>query len=777
MKKLLVILVLVLSATAAIAQECPFDVTVTADRNKVCYEGQIVFTANVTGGTAAAYQWYREDESGSGPLEGEVGVTYEPWRLGVSGEVWVEVTDADGCVEASPRFAYTVVQWEDLTITSTPPRLCAGGSVTLSVRSAAEYHWSTEETTQSIVVTEPGIYEVYTVDEDGCQNGQGYIEVTLADPKPTITMFPSNGAICPGREVHLYANGGGPSYLWSNGETGDFIIVTEPGQYTVRGIDENCTADSDPVTVTTQSEVTITADGPTTFCAGGSVRLSAPEIEGATYSWSNNATWPTILVLQSGSYWVTVQLPNGCLLTSNTIDVVSSNPPTPNISTSGPTTFCEGGSVTLTAPAGYTYRWSNDATTQSIVVTQSGSYSVTITDAYGCSKTSSALTVTVKANPPATITPSGPTTFCQGGSVTLSAPAGQSFYRWSNNAIGQSIVVTESGNYSVTVTGSNGCTATSAPTTVTVHGNAPTPQITQSGPVTFCEGGSVTLTAPSGFASYRWSNDATTQSIVVTQSGDYSVTVTNSGGCSATSSPRHVTVYANPPVPTVTANGPTTFCEGGSVTLTAPAGYTYVWSNNATTQSIVVSQSGSYSVTVRNGNGCTASSAPTTVTVNANPPAPTVTAGGPTTFCPGGSVTLTAPAGYSYLWSNNATTQSIVVSQPGSYSVTVMNASGCSASSASTTVSHLAATAITAQPQSITIPKNTSTTLSVTASGEGTVTYQWFRGTSGSGTAISGATASTYNTGRLGRGTYSYWVRVTAGCGVVNSNTAVVTVN
>ncbi len=140
----------------------------------------------------------------------------------------------------------------------------------------------------------------------------------------------------------------------------------------------------------------------------------------------------------------------------------------------------------------------------------------------------------------------------------------------------------------------------------------------------------MTLTASSG-SSYLWSNGATTSSITVNASGSYSVAVTNANGCNATSAPTTVTVNANPTA-SITAGGPTTFCTGGSVTLTASSGSSYLWSNGATTSSITVNASGSYSVTVTNANGCNATSAATTVTVNANPTA-SITAGGPTTFC------------------------------------------------------------------------------------------------------------------------------------------------
>jgi hypothetical protein len=180
---------------------------------------------------------------------------------------------------------------------------------------------------------------------------------------------------------------------------------------------------------------------------------------------------------------------------------------------------------------------------------------------------------------------------------------------------------------------------------------------------------------------------------------------------------------------------------------------------------------------VTNASGCSKTSSATTVTVNANPSTPAITAGGPTTFCAGGSVNLTAPAGFTYLWSTGATTQSINATATGNYTVTVTNASGCSATSAPRSVTVNAATSISKHPQSVTIPRNTTTTLTVTASGTGTLTYQWYKGNSPStAQPISGATSSSYTTQRLNKGTHTYWVKVTGTCGVANSNTATISV-
>ena len=159
---------------------------------------------------------------------------------------------------------------------------------------------------------------------------------------------------------------------------------------------------------------------------------------------------------------------------------------------------------------------------------------------------------------------------------------------------------------------------------------------------------------------------------------------------------------------------------------------------------------------------------------------PVITAGGATTFCAGGSVTLTASAASSYAWSTGATTQSISVNATGNYTVTVSNASGCSAISGAKSVVVNAAPAITGfSPTLQSVQKNhTSQRITVTATGT-SLTYQWYSGTSPSiSSPIGGATTNSYLPPTTVRGTFKYWVRVTNGSGcTADSTTATVTVN
>ena len=593
---------------------------------------------------------------------------------------------------------------------------------------------------------------------------------TLEYTNPTTPITLSGTTVCQGGSLTATTSAvygvPGYTYNWSFNASGTPSVATgasasisfpTSGTVTLYSIVTdacgNQITSNRTVTVTPGTPPTITAGGATTFCAGGSVVLTSSSATGNT--WSNGATTPSITVTTSGSYTVTVV--SGSCSSSSLATVVTVNPipATPTITASGPLTFCTGGSVTLTSSAATGNTWSTTETTQSIVVSTAGTYTLTVS-ANGCTSAAASTTVTVNPVPPVpTITAGGPTTFCAGGSVVLTSSSATG-NTWSNGATTQSITVTTSGTYSVTV--SNGsCSATSTATTITVNPVPPVPTITAGGPTTFCAGGSVVLTSSSATGN-TWSNGATTQSITVTTSGNYTVTVSN-GSCSATSAVTTVTVNPLPATPTITAGGPTTFCAGGSVVLTSSSATGNTWSNGATTQSITVTTSGTFSVTVSNGS-CSATSAVTTITVNPLPATPTITAGGPTTFCAGGSVILTSSSATGNTWSTGATTPSITVTASGNYTVTVSNGP-CSVTSVATTVT------VNPLPATPTITASGPTTFC--AGGSVTLTSSSASGNTWS----NGATTQTITVSTSG----TFSVTVSNGACSATSATTTVTVN
>jgi|GEM_PF-561697 len=243
-----------------------------------------------------------------------------------------------------------------------------------------------------------------------------------------------------------------------------------------------------------------------------------------------------------------------------------------------------------------------------------------------------------------------------------------------------------SGNFSWTSTGvytdslltSLGCDSIIT-INLTIY-NSPTPTITTLGSTTLCQGGSVSLNAGSGYASYTWNTGAQTQTINAVNGNIYTVTVSNGNGCSGSDS-QEVIVNLNP-TPSIIPLGATTFCEGGSVTLETDSAYvSYNWNSGGNSQAINANTSNTYSVTVTDANGCLGT-ASETVQVIPNP-TPLITSEGSTTICEGESLNLDGGPDYvSYLWTGGFDTQYISVSNPGVFDVTVTDENGCIGTSA-----------------------------------------------------------------------------------------------
>ena len=238
-----------------------------------------------------------------------------------------------------------------------------------------------------------------------------------------------------------------------------------------------------------------------------------------------------------------------------------------------------------------------------ISASTAGSYVITYTDTDAATAT---FNLTINALPTVIVNASAGT-ICNGESTTLTA-SGASTYVWNdgNTDNPRTVSPTTTTLFTATGTDSNGCTS-SGGTTITVNA---LPTVSISGTLTYCAGASTTLDAGAGFASYSWSSGETTQTISAT-AGNYTVTVTDSNGCSNTSAQVTVTELA---LPTVAISGTLSYCAGSNTTLTATAGLSsYLWSSGETTQSITAT-AGSYTVTGTDANGCSTTSSSVTVT-------------------------------------------------------------------------------------------------------------------------------------------------------------------
>ncbi len=353
--------------------------------------------------------------------------------------------------------------------------------------------------------------------------------------------------------------------------------------------------------------------GPTTFCQGGAVDLAVnTTASGATYRWSNNANTSTITATTGGTYTVTITSARGCTRVLSQVVTVNANPGAPTITPSA-SSFCTGSNgVQIGSSSAVSYSWSNGGNTQSITVTNAGSYNVTITDVNNCTASGTAVQITENTPVVATVVANGPTSFCLGDSIEISVVNQNSFntFVWSNNSNNDTISVFATGNYNVTTTDQNNCSAVSNTITTNVS-NAPTPTISAGGPIVLCAGDSVILTSSTG-DSYLWTNFGTSQSIVVKDSGTYSVVVTNADACDGVGVSNSITVDVNPqPAAAFTqaAQG-SAYVIAFTNTSTGAVSYNWNFGNGQTSNSVspthTYTANGTYTVTLTATNGnCT----------------------------------------------------------------------------------------------------------------------------------------------------------------------------
>jgi len=344
--------------------------------------------------------------------------------------------------------------------------------------------------------------------------------------------------LCTGSSVILSVPTGYASYTWSNGATTNSIAANTSGSYTVTVTNsDGCSAaaSATSVTVNTSPTASITSTGTGAICAGGSETLSGPT--GMTsHQWYfggnaiSGATSASLTATTAGTYSLSVVDGNGCSATSPLYTITTAANPFATIVNSGSALLCSGASTTLTAPTGMNgYTWSTGDTTQSIVVSSAGSYTVTVVNAGGCSATSAATVISTSQIVAPAISVSGPLAFCAGGSVTLGLPMGYSAYGWNSGAISTQLVATQGGDYYATVTNSDGCTASSDTVSVVVFATPLTPSISYTANDTLMTSSEVT--GNQWYFNGNMMPGETGQTLRPLNLGNYSVRVVDTNGC------------------------------------------------------------------------------------------------------------------------------------------------------------------------------------------------------------------------------------------------------
>ncbi len=445
------------------------------------------------------------------------------------------------------------------------------------------YAWSNGGSTQTITVNQPGIYIATHTYSQRCQNIDTFV---IVSNDPTVVINQTDPQfICPGDTISLTATSTANSIVWNTGATTNSIQVSAPGDYWVTGEKQGCIK-ADTITIVAKTVPVANLGADTAICETGNVILDVT-YPGATYIWNTGATTETISVNTAGEYSVTSTL-NGCTA-KDTINVIVS--PIPAVNLGVDTSICENATIQLNANyTGASYEWNTGATTSSISVTAAGIYSV-INTLNGCIAKD---TINIAVTPAPVVELGNDTTICSYNTIQLNATNAGASYLWNTGATTSTITVNTTGEFSV-ITSLNGCsTRDTIDVTVT-----PAPVVNLGRDTAICENLSIQLNAAYTGASHQWNTGITTSSITVSTAGTYSV-LNTLNGCTATDTINITTT----PVPVIDLGNDSSICEYDSIVLSVNyPGATYLWNTGATTSSIAVSDSGTYSVTT-SINGC-----------------------------------------------------------------------------------------------------------------------------------------------------------------------------
>ncbi len=460
----------------------------------------------------------------------------------------VTITDAIGCTAAT---SVNVLEPLLLTaLTNTVPTSCYGGAdamATASVQGGVlpyQYLWSNGQTTENAINLSAGWHTFTATDANGCAViGSGLV----AQPSPLSILTNTMDVTCFGGEdgaANATISGGTAPYsiTWSNGQTGVQTNNLLPGTYSLTTTDNNGCSWSDMVTVGQPPELLMSTNTSPVTCNGGMDGWAIASVSGGvgpySFQWSNGLTSSQLNGLLVGNYSVTATDDHGCIQTG-TIEI--NQPAALLAGTQVVAVSCFGGangalSATLSGGVSpYTYQWSNGQTSATNPNLSSGVYSLTATDAHGCTITTQALVseplaITTNINSLESVS-------CHGGangSVSVSVSGGTQpyTYLWNNGMNAAQINSLSQGEYIFSITDANGCLST---TSVLI--NEPEPLLIGSIIThTSCPGvddGALSVLGMGGLApyTYAWSSGQTTADIDGLGIGSYTVTVTDANLC------------------------------------------------------------------------------------------------------------------------------------------------------------------------------------------------------------------------------------------------------
>ena len=389
----------------------------------------------------------------------------------------------------------------------------------------------------------------------------------------------------------------GPSFVSSSANPAVSPTASTEYKLVVTSLDGTCTADSALVYVKVNPRQTQQTIRDTSYCAGDSITIQAQSgMNFYLWNYDNQVfNGASLKVKKVGEIRLTTIDNNSCIYL-DTLQV--SEDPIPTFSLGVDTTICDNLTITLSGPTGMSsYVW-NGVSTANVSLTTGASqvHSLEVTSPAGCVYYDE---IQILTDPSSTFSLGADTSICEGASVTLFGPTVLTDYKWNGvSNLGSSFDVSASGEYAVEAYNSFDC-----PSYDTINVSIKlAPAFSLGNDTGSCDAVNIPLVGPVGAASYLWFNGSEQPSFTATGPGLYYLEIEDAQGCSYIDS-ISIEQYTSP---TIFLGNDTIIPSSGQLTLTPGTGYSsYAWSTGASSESITVSDTGSYSVTVTDMNGCT----------------------------------------------------------------------------------------------------------------------------------------------------------------------------
>jgi hypothetical protein len=608
-----------------------------------------------------------------------------------AGSYSLTVTDSSGCEATSSS---QLIKPESMNIAIKSKNLSCGtandGEATVEITGGAApfvINWNNGAKTNAIKGLTIGKYNVSVKDGAGCM---GKAEASLIRPPSLTLVAKSQSPACHGQtngSIQLSVSGGTAPFTinWSNGQTSEGLTGLAGGTYTVNVSDSKGCKATGTYKLTSPAALAVNVNPKNLSCEGTADGKLNAKVSGGRppyrFQWSNGASTADLANLEAGSYQLTVTDSSGCTANATTS---LTKPSSLSVSVSGQDVSCAGtndGLAKVAITGGnppFVIAWNNGSAAPEIKGLVAGDYSVTVKDAAGCTAKGS-----VKIAKPnglslkGTVTPASCSDKTDGAvRVAISGGTEPFTIAWNNGQSSEALTGLDAGSYTVQVSDSKGCKGT-----MTLKVSKPAPlKVELSKTDVSCGGtndGKVNAKVSGGKAPYRlsWSSGQTTAQLAQVGAGNYTLSVTDSSGCSAQQSIEVI----KPSGMQVRLNTKPISCFGakdGSASVQTTGGkepFSYAWSSGVNTKEAANLKAGSYSVTVSDANQCKTVES---ITLS-EPEQPTIVAD-KTNICPGDQAKLHVNGEYkAYKWSNGSTSATTAVDKTGNYTVELTGATGC----------------------------------------------------------------------------------------------------